>query len=362
MVARDLRQHVLDYGHNATSYQILNGGFEYAWIGDAVIGFVRARAWPCGPPVWVAAGSPIGPPHTRAAAVLGFDGLAARAGGRALWFGVEPAETPLFDGHTGLVVGSHPIWDPRHWDEIVRTHSSVRAQIRRAENKGLVVQEMSAESARSNLALRQCLQEWVASRGLPPLRFLTDPFVLDRLGDRRVFVASRGEDLVAFALLAPIPARSGWMVEWTIQGREAPNGTASCLLDVALRTIAQEGATWATLGLAALSSTAPPSSTPPPRVVRALLAWTRAHARRFYNFEGLERFKAKYRPSAWEPIRLYVDTPRVSLPTLYALADAFAGPRSPVGLVSWALVNAARDEVRYARHTLRDRISSTRGN
>jgi len=356
---RALRQHVLRYGHNATAYQTLNAGFEHAWMGGAVVGYVRARSWPGGPVVWVAAGAPIGPTDELAAAVTGFDELAKEAGGRAVWFGVEPGETHLFSSHTGLVVGSHPVWDPRDWPEVVRQHASVRAQIQRAVNKGIEVREMSATAASSNPELHRCLNEWMASRGLPALRFLTDPFVLDSLGDRRVFVARRDGEILAYALLAPVHARDGWMIEWIIQGRHAPNGTASCLLNAAFRTIASEGSTWATLGLAALSSTAPASSTAPPLVVRALLSWTRAHARRFYNFEGLERFKAKFRPESWEPVRLFVDQPTVTLPTLYALADAFAGDRSPVGLVSRALASAVQDEAHSARIALRARVNST---
>ena len=359
---QDLRQHVLQFGHNATSYQTLNPDFEHVWVGEAVVGYVRARAWPRGPSVWVAAGAPIGPASSLARAAREFSALASASGARTIWFGVEPGEVDLFPGCTELVVGSHPVWDPRDWPDIIQNHSSVRAQIRRAANKGVVVQEMPAEIASSHPQIRRCLAEWISKRGLPPLRFLTDPHVLDSLGDRRVFVATREDAVVAYALLAPIPARSGWLIEWIIQGQGAPNGTPSLLLDSAFQAITQEGATWATLGLAALSSTAPASSTAPPLPVRALLAWARAHAQRFYNFEGLELFKAKFRPLHWEPIRLVVEEPAVSLRALYALADAFSGQRSPIGLVSQALSNAARDEARLARRLIRSRLSSMRGN
>ena len=33
-----------------------------------------------------------------------------------------------------------------------------------------------------------------------------------------------------------------------------------------------------------------------------LSKWVRAHGKRFYNFEGLEAFKSKFRPDGWEPI------------------------------------------------------------
>ena len=362
-MSRDVRQLVLAHGRNATAYQILNDGIEHAHIGDAVVGYVRARAWPGGPPVRVAAGVPIGPAASLAPAVARFDELARAEGGRAIWFGAEPDETALFDRHAGLVVGSQPVWDPRAWDEIVETKSSIRAQIRRAANKGVRVEECTPEAAARHPGLRRCLGDWQASRGLPTLRFLTDPLVLHQLGDRRVFVAVQnapdGDRVVAYALLSPVPAKRGWLVEWIIQSAEAPNGTPARLLDAAMRAIADDGAAWATLGLAALSTRAPPSSTAPPVVIRALLAWTRAHARRFYNFEGLERFKAKFRPEAWEPVRLFSDEDAITLPTLYALADAFSGARSPVGLVTRALAGAVRDEAAFAARALRDRVSST---
>ena len=361
MVDPALRDHVCRYGHNATAYQTLNAGFEHARFGDAVVGYVRARAWPAGPGVWVAAGVPIGPPRAVGPAVAAFDASARARRARAVWFGVEADEVWHFPHHAALVVGAQPVWAPGEWGETLAAHASLRAQVRRAANKGVEVDEWPVARAAAHPGLRRCLREWTQSRGLPALRFLTDPFVLDHLGDRRVFVAQQAGSVVAYAVLAPVPARDGWLAEWLIQGAVAPNGTAARLLDAAMRAVAAEGAAYVTLGLAPLSSTSPPSASPPPLVVRALLAWTRAHARRFYNFEGLERFKAKFRPVAWEPVRLCTDEARVSLATLYALADAFAGGRSPVGLVGEAVLGAAADETKTTLGAARRVVSSRPG-
>ena len=156
--------------------------------------------------------------------------------------------------------------------------------------------------------------------------------------------------------MAPIPARDGVFVEWIIQAPEAPNGTASLLLDRAFRIAS--GARVLTLGLVALSTFAPLSTPPPPLHIRALLAWMRAHARRFYNFEGLQRFKAKFQPEAWEPLYLLAPRETIGLPLLHAVADAFAGPhRSPEALIALALAKAAGDEVALAARSLRQRLS-----
>jgi phosphatidylglycerol lysyltransferase len=220
----------------------------------------------------------------------------------------------------------------------------------RYPNKGVVVEAWPAERAAGSGALRDVLAEWLAGRGMPSLSFLADPHVLDAPLDRRVFVAGRGGTPVAYLVLAPIPARDGWHVEWVIRRPPSPNGTAALLLDAAARSVAE--ADVLTLGLVPLSTHGPLSAPAPGRAVRALLAWTRAHARRFYSFEGLERFKAKFLPDAWEPLYLLTRGP-AGLGTFWAVADAFAGEQSPVGLVGRALAGAAADEVRAAVRGLR---------
>ena len=250
-------------------------------------------------------------------------------------------------GRTTLVVGAQPVWRPGRWPEVLAEKASLRAQLRRASNKGVGVEEWSAERAAASAALRVTLDAWLARRGMPALSFLADPHTLDTLLDRRVFVALCAGAPVAYLVLAPVPARAAWHVEWIIRQPGAPNGTAALLLDAAMRAATGE----VTLGLVPLSSRAPLSDPAPPLAVRALLAWTRAHARRFYSFEGLERFKAKFLPDAWEPVSLVTPGP-VGLGTIYAVADAFAGRRSPARLVGRALADAVADEARMAARRL----------
>ena len=73
-------------------------------------------------------------------------------------------------------------------------------------------------------------------------------------------------------------------------------------MDAALRTFAEEGADYVTLGLAPLSRRAGVPDERPFPGLRLILAWIRAHGRRFYNFDGLDAFKAKFKPDAWEPL------------------------------------------------------------
>ena len=64
----------------------------------------------------------------------------------------------------------------------------------------------------------------------------------------------------------------------------------------------------------------------------------RAHGTRFYNFRGLEHFKAKFRPQAWEPVFAIAAEPRIRLANLYAVMGVFTG-RSPLVAIGRAVVD-----------------------
>jgi phosphatidylglycerol lysyltransferase len=335
---------VLHHGWNAASYQILNRGMQlwFADRSDAVIGFVCVRD------VWVVAGAPVCAHHRLGAVATEFRDDAALSGARVLYFGAgERLERLLgLDGrHHLLRLGAQPTWDPRSWSDGVRRKASLRAQLNRARNKNVTIVELTpAEASRRRDALHQVLSRWLRDRGLPALHFMTEPETLDDLRDRRVFVAERRGDVCAFLVATPVPAREGWLVEQWPRLRDAPNGTTHLLVDGAMRAFADEGARFATLGLAPLSQRAGPIGEGEPAWVRLLLLWIRAHGRRFYNFRGLDAFKAALLPQAWEPIYAIVPAPRVTLSMLMAVAGAFGGGSS-FHLFGRALLIAMRREL-----------------
>ncbi|HST07694.1 MAG TPA: DUF2156 domain-containing protein [Gemmatimonadaceae bacterium] len=342
MTAR-ARQLVLEYGWNATAYQILNPGIAL-WLseaGDAVVGYVRHRR------TLVVAGAPVCALDRLDAVFAEFLAYASSRGNRVCYFGAgERLESSLAGNPSWsrVLLGAQPSWDPRRWSEAVAKRSSLRAQFNRARNKNIVVSEWPAKEAENHPALRRCLEEWLNTRNLPPLHFLVEPETLRQLEDRRVFVATRGgRAVVAFTILSPVSARNGWLVEQIVRGRAAPNGTAELLIDSAMRAVGDAGFSYATLGLSPLSQR---GGFPPPRLpmwLRLVLEWVRLHGARFYNFGGLETFKAKFNPQIWEPIYALADSPRFSPRDLYAIAGAFSGG-APIRLVLVALLRAARSE------------------
>lgn len=186
------------------------------------------------------------------------------------------------------------------------------------------------------------------------MHFLVEPETLTRLFDRRVFVArSKRGEIIAFLVASPAPARGGWLIEQFVRGRAAPNGSVELLLDAAMRAFAAEGSEYVTLGLAPLSRHARPAEVNP-RWLRLVLKWVRAHGRRFYNFEGLDNFKAKFQPQRWEPVYAIVNEPAFSPRALYAIAAAFSDG-SPVWTIARAVWRAARTEMHWLRRRLAKR-------
>lgn len=337
------RSLILRYGWNATAYQLLNPGISlwFSAHGDAVIGYVRHSR------TRVVGGAPVCSLERLNDIAQEFLDDARARGERVCYFGAGDRLDDIYakdPGWSRAPLGAQPTWDPAHWSACVAKRSSLRAQFNRARNKGVRVNEWPVERAADNPALRRALAEWLADRHLPPLHFLVEPETLRTLDDRRVFVAERGDrEVVGFTVFSPVPRRNGWLVEQIIRARAAPNGTAELLLDTAVRAVAADGASYVTLGLSPLSE----RGTPPvgmPLWLKLVLKWVKVHGRRFYNFGGLDAFKAKFNPESWEPIYAIADSPSFPPRALYAIAGAFSGG-APVALVLKAVLRAARQEM-----------------
>jgi len=340
---RQARELVLRYGWNATAYQIINPGIElwFSPICEAVVGFVRAHN------TLVVAGAPVCAPERLADVATEFEQAARRDGKSVCYFGAEARLEALYRGaatHSMVLLGAQPTWRPPNWLKIVSRRASLRAQFNRARNKLVSVGEWPSSQAAGHPALQACLQEWLATRGLPTMHFLVEPQTLERLADRRVFVAELKGQVVGFLVASPVPRRNGWLIEQIIRGHGAPNGTAELMIDAAVRAIAEEESEYMTLGLSPLSRRAALSQEENPLWLRWLLSWARAHGRRFYNFDGLDAFKTKFQPEQWEPVFAIFNEPHFSPAALYAIAEAFTRG-SPIKAVAGALLKAAQTEV-----------------
>jgi phosphatidylglycerol lysyltransferase len=338
------RNLVMRYGWNVVSYQILNPGMDL-WFSrrhEAVIGYIRRHG------VRVVAGAPICDEKNLREVVQEWESEAKRAGESVCYFAAAGRLHSLLNGRKGystVVLGAQPAWTPTDWPRVFATDRKMRAQLRRPRLQGVTVQEWPVERARQSVGLRLVLAQWLRSRGLPSLHFLVEPYTLDSLGDRRLFVAEQGGEPVGFVVLTPVPLRHGYVTEQFVRGKDAPNGTVELTLTTAIAAIAAEGASYVGMGLVPLSERGGAGENNP-FWLQVLLAWTRAHGNRFYNFGGLEKFKAKFEPSYWEPIYAISNQPQFSPRTLYAVAAAFT--RRPVWVsLSGGLRRAIRREWKW---------------
>ena len=342
------RELVLAYGWNSTSFQIVNPGIK-RWFsddGEAVVGYVPAAGFR------VVAGAPVCPRARLSEYVAAFESDSLRVHEKVCYFGAErrlEEAVRTSKTHTKFLLGAQPTWNPQDWPEIVAGHRSMRAQLNRAKNKGLRVTEFDPGAAQHDDRLDECLHHWLSTKGLPPLHFLVEPETLSRLEHRRIFVAERDDVVVGFVTLSPVAERQGWLFEQFPHRPGAPNGTVELMIDAAMRAIAFDGCAYATLGLAPLSRRARVEPFHNPLWLDVVLAWLRKHGQRFYNFDGLDAFKAKLRPAVWEPVFAVSNESRVSFRTLYAIASAFSG-NAPVRMFWNGLTRAAATEAVWLKH------------
>ncbi|HEX4211013.1 MAG TPA: DUF2156 domain-containing protein [Candidatus Binataceae bacterium] len=347
----EVRELVMAYGWNSTAYQILNPGFEYWFASEvpAVVAYMRRQN------VLLVAGAPVCPTEALNAVMTRFEQFASAQGYRVCYVcAAERLRETVngLDGHSAIVIGAQPVWNPQKWHQLAATRRAIRQQIARARNKDVTI-ETIAEVTERAAELEQILSEWLDARGLPPLHFLVEPRILEGgAGDRLIMVARQEGKAVAFLVGSPVSGRNGFLIEQIARAVRAPNGTSELLIDAAMRRLASEGRVYATLGLVALSTRASEVSVINPWWLRLMMMVARAHANRFYNFRGLERFRMKLAPSRWETIFAVANEPRFSMRTLYAIGEAFSGI-SPWRALGLGVIRAIGQET----YRLRRRIA-----
>ncbi|MBL0938848.1 MAG: DUF2156 domain-containing protein [Gemmatimonadaceae bacterium] len=301
------------------------------------------------PGAMVAAGEPIAPLEHVVPVAEAFVREAIRQHRRPSFFATEGRLVTSTQLQRRLV-GEQPVWNPQEWGAHLRRHRSLREQIRRARAKGVRIHAINPTAlTRGTLgpAVQALITRWQATHGLAPMSFLVTIDLTTRAESRQCWVAIQDDRLVALLAMAPVASRDaeqqqrGWLLEHLLRDPDAPNGTAELLVDHAMRTMAQDGVTWATLGLAPLHGS-----------VDRWLQRARRWSRPLFNFEGLSAFKRKLGPDHWEPIYLAWPREHVGWRALvdglrafangslwrFAMQTILRGPRLLLQILAWLLV------------------------
>jgi phosphatidylglycerol lysyltransferase len=248
------------------------------------------------------------------------------AGRKPLHFGMTNVAlefTPSGEARARWHIGDLPVFDLDRWRDDATIPAIIRTQAQRARRRDVTVRHVSARPRDGELnALRTVLRHWLQGKSLPPLRFMTTPFLFDPWPDEGVFVAEQGGKVVGILVASRALFGTMYRVDAVVRGPGAPNGTAELLVADAFRNASGRGITYATLGLAPLARR---SGTRTRGWQNRLSGIVRGLGEPFYSFAGLEAFKAKFHPDAWLPLYCAASGPRFTPADILAVARAFAG-------------------------------------
>jgi len=316
------------YGVAATSFQILEPGYHYWFAPDeeGVVAYVEAGRYR------VVAGAPVCTPMAQASLAVAFVTASGEADRRVVFVGVDDADLRRLQAGIGaldsVVIGEQPEWCPADYQLEIPERRTLRAQVNRARKKGVRVRRvMPDELAHAPGALRasieRVLDRWLASRTAGVLRFMVDLAPFSFPERRRYYLAERGDESIGFLAAVPVYGRDGWFFEDVIRVPDAPNGTAELLIHTALLDAKSQGDRFVTLGVSPLAGLEPQATSRRQRALLRGARWLRA----LYNFDGLRRFKARFRPQRWTAAHLVTVDHDIGISAIWATTRAFIGPR-----------------------------------
>ena len=205
-------------------------------------------------------------------------------------------------GFRAVKVGASPYFDLQTWNPRGDSAKKLRAGVNQARRAGVEVEmipDAIDESLKKETA-KLCM-DWLDSRRSATTfgwLIALDPFL--HREHKKYFAARVNGRLVGFLAASPIPARRGWYLEDVLREPDAPQGTSTLLVVEALAKLKAEGSALATLGTSPLTTDGPDDVPTEHHMVARALDVASRRLGRFYNFEGLRRFKGKFVPSWWE--------------------------------------------------------------
>jgi len=333
------------HGDSSVAAFALSPGIDYFFSanGRAVIAY-RFQS-----DTLLAVGDPVGPEEEILPLLAAFAEHCAERDWSFAFFQARPERLPAYRGlgWRALHIGEDPIlWTDRFTLEGAAM-GDVRRSSRKIEAAGYEclhfrpgTTPFDAAKDRGGLAeqLRQISAEWLAARrgeekGFTMGRF--DPHRLSREWLAVAWDARRGR-AEAFVTWVPVWARRGWALDLMRRRRDAPAGIMDFLIAKSVEAAKSRGDAMLSLSLSALAKVEASSPDGAPEKARAFLL---QHLARFYEFEGLFRWKEKFNPAFEDRYLVYPEP--LALPRI---ALALVRAQSPGGIRSYFRRNPSRGE------------------
>ena len=290
-------------------------------------------------------GDPIGPAEEIPALLVAFERFCREHDWQFAFYQARPEHLAQYEsmGWRALHLGEDPIL----WTDRFTLEGSAMGEVRRAAHK-LSQQGLQISIFRPDLSpfskapdhdallesLRRISNEWLADKPGGEKGFCMGRFDASQL-DAVLLLLARdpAQGIVeAFCTWTPIPARCGWALDLMRRRREAPSGAMEWLIARSVEDAREHGEGMMSLSLSALvrvetGNTSGPSVGGSEETARAFLIERLA---RFYDFQGLFRWKRKFMPSFEARYLVYANP--AALPSV---ALALVRAQSPAGLMSY---------------------------
>lgn len=248
--------------------------------------------------VALALGGPIGSPEGRAAALAEWVKRCDIHGWIPALHQVGDDDQELLQ-HAGFRlqhVGADAVIDVESFTLEGSHWKSIRSTLARLERSGHRVEELAHPIGQATIAeLAEVSDAWRADGGHRERTFTLGQFSAAYLEATRVIVVRDSDDRIA-AFINIVPAYQGSTGTFDMMRRrpDAANGVMDLLFVTMITTFRTDGLKGMNLGMAPLALV------PDDDITDRALLQLRSHGEHWFNFEGLYRYKDKWRPR-WEP-------------------------------------------------------------
>lgn len=250
---------------------------------------------------WVAMGDPIGQDdRARQELVWNFRELCERSGGWPVFYQVNPADLDLYleVGMSLLKIGEEARVRLEHFNLDGKSKKVLRNTVNKLTRDGLRTEIVPAEKVPALLPrLKPISDGWLREKRVREKGFSLGAFDERYLSRTPMAVVWQEDTPVAFANLFLTDSLEEASVDLMRYLPDAPSGLMDYLFVELMQWAKAQGYRWFNLGMAPLSGLQSRRQAPLWNRFGALIY---GRGERFYNFQGLYRYKDKFDPE-WEP-------------------------------------------------------------
>lgn len=293
----------------------------------------------------LAIGDPMGPPEEMPALLESFERFCREHDWQFAFYQVRPEHLRWYRarGWSAVHIGEDPVLRTGTFTLEGSALGTVRRQVRKLEKAGLVARHFvpgenpfDADDDPDGLLeqIKAISAEWMKGKKGGEKGFCMGRFDAAALDQVMLSVAWNPSTrrVEAFCTWTPIWARRGWAIDLMRRHADAPTGTMEFLVVKSVEHAKARGDEMLSLSLSALVKVAAPTSTgAEPQVTEdPARSFLIQRLSRFYDFQGLFRWKRKFNPEFEDRYLIYpaaLALPRVAIALIRA--------QSPGGLWSY---------------------------